>query len=117
MIAPLFSPVRQRQVDTGGRRLLAKQRFRLLLFSTVAQAVGGFQHLVTLQAVRQRLNVAVPLVARQRVQMRQRRPVLIVTGQVQPAGVNLIRIARFLTCQLTHQVIRLAALTRAIQIA
>ena len=39
---PLFSPVRQRQVDTGGRRLLAKQRFRLLLFSTVAQAVGGF---------------------------------------------------------------------------
>ena len=49
--------------------------------------------------------------------MRQRGPVLIVSGKVEPVGINLIRIGRFLVGKLTHQGVRLAALTRAVEIA
>ena len=68
----------------------------------VPQAVGGFQHLIALQAVGKFLNIAVPLAARQRVQMRQRGTVLIVSGKIEPAGIDLIRVGRFLAGKLTH---------------
>ncbi len=49
--------------------------------------------------------------------MRQCRAVLIVTREVKAAGVDLIRVRRFLACQLAHERIRLAALPGAIEIA
>ncbi len=77
-IATLLRPVRQGEVDAGGGWLLAQKIFRLLLFAAVAQAVGGLQHLVTLQTVGKFLNITVPLAARQGIQMRQRGPILVV---------------------------------------
>ena len=70
-----------------------------------------------MQAVGKFLIIAVPLAARQRVQMRQRGTVLIVSGKIEPAGIDLIRVGRFLAGKLTHQGVRLAALTRAVEIA
>ena len=49
--------------------------------------------------------------------MRQRGPVLIVSGQVEPVGIHLLRVRRFLAGKLAHQGIRLAALARAVEIA
>lgn len=74
------APVSQREVNTRGRRLLAQHRFRFCLFTVFSQAISGFQHLIVLQSINQLLNIAVPLPARQAVDMRQRRSVLVVTG-------------------------------------
>ncbi len=49
--------------------------------------------------------------------MRQRGPVLIVSGKIEPVGIHLIRIGGFLAGKLTHQGIRLAALAGAVEIA
>ena len=49
--------------------------------------------------------------------MRQRGPVLIVPGEIEPVGIHLIRVRRFLAGKLAHQGVRLAALARAVEIA
>ena len=97
--------------------MLTKKIFRLLLFATVAQAIGGIEHLITLQAVCKLLNIAVPLAARQRLQMGQRGTILVVTGKIEPVGIHLIRVGRFLAGKLTHQGICLTALACAVEIA
>ncbi|CAM7609184.1 hypothetical protein ESCOMM037M2_24735 [Escherichia coli] len=79
VITSLLRPVSQREVNTRGRRLLAQHRFRFCLFTAFSQAISGFQHLIALQPINQLLNIAVPLRARQAVDMRQCRPVLVVT--------------------------------------
>ena len=110
VITPLLRPVGQREVNARGRWLLAQHRFRFGLFAAFPQTVSGFQHLIALQPINQLLNIAVPLRARQAVDMRQRRPLLIVTGEIQPVSVNLLRIVWFLLCQIAHQGIGLATL-------
>ena len=82
--------------------MLAQQRFRFCLFTVFSQAISGFQHLIVLQSINQLLNIAVPLRVRQAVDMRQRRSVLIMTGEVQPVSVNLLRVVRLLLRQIAH---------------
>ena len=102
VITSLLRPVSQREVNTRGRRLLAQQRFRFCLFTVFSQAISGFQHLIVLQSINQLLNIAVPLRARQAVDMRQRRSVLVMTREIQPVSVNLLRVVRLLLRQIAH---------------
>ena len=102
VITSLLRPVSQREVNTRGRWLLAQHRFRFCLFAAFSQAVSGFQHLIALQSINQLLNIAVPLRTRQAVDMRQRRSVLVMTREVQPVSVNLLRVVRLLLRQIAH---------------
>ena len=102
VITSLLCPVGQGEVNARGRRLLAQHRFRFCLFTAFTQAAGGFQYLIALQAVCQFLNIAVPLRARQAVDMRQRGSVLVMTGKIQPVSVNLLRVVRLLLRQAAH---------------
>ena len=49
--------------------------------------------------------------------MRQRRPILIIAGQVQSVRVNLFRVVGFLARQRTHLCVSLAALPGLPQVA
>ncbi|SVF56325.1 Uncharacterised protein [Escherichia coli] len=82
--------------------MLAQHRFRFCLFAAFSQAISGFQHLIALQAINQLLNIVVPLRARQAVDMRQRRSVLVMTREIQPVSVNLLRVIRLLLRQIAH---------------
>ena len=82
--------------------MLAQHRFRFIFFAAFSQAISGFQHLIALQSINQLLNIAVPLRARQAVDMRQRRSVLVMTREVQPVSVNLLRVVRLLLRQIAH---------------
>ena len=85
--------------------------------AAVAQAVRPLQQLVALQPVGQLLNIAVPLRLRQRVEVIQRRLRPLGAGEIEPVGVNLLRIPRFLRRQLPHQAVRFARLPGLAQIA
>ena len=102
VITSLLRPVSQREVNTRGRWLLTQHRFRFSFFAAFSQAISGFQHLIALQSINQLLNIAVPLRARQAVDMRQRRSVLVMTREVQPVSVNLLRVVRLLLRQIAH---------------
>ena len=102
VITSLLRPVSQREVNTRGRWLLTQHRFRFSFFAAFSQAISGFQHLIALQSINQLLNIAVPLRARQAVDMRQRRSVVVMTREVQPVSVNLLRVVRLLLRQIAH---------------
>ena len=68
----------------------------------IAQLISPRQALIGFQPVGEFLNIAVPLVARQRVEVRQRRALLVIAGKIEAVSVNLLRVCGFIARQRAH---------------
>ena len=115
-IAALLRPIRQRQIVADRFRLLFNQGNGLRFLPAIAKLVGLAHHFVALQTPFQFTNIIGPLSARQRVNLRQRPIILIITGQIEAVGVNPFGIARLAVGHVTHQRVRFRPLAGADQI-